>query len=79
MFEEVANQNGEIYDVNILTIVFAKRFGGYKRPELLLNNMDRFQQLVTNVNRPVQIIWAGKPYPMDYTAIALFDKIMNEC
>jgi len=79
LFEEVADQNGEIYDENILTIVFAKRFGGYKRPELLLNNMDRFQQLVTNVNRPVQIIWAGKPYPMDYTAIALFDKIMNVC
>jgi len=77
LFEEVADQNGEIYDENILTIVFAKRFGGYKRPELLLNNMDRFQQLITNVNRPVQIIWAGKPYPMDYTAIALFDKIMR--
>ena len=79
MFEEVADQDGEIYDENILTIVFAKRFGGYKRPELLLTNMDRFQQLVTNVNRPVQIIWAGKPYPMDYTAIALFDKIVNLC
>jgi len=79
LFEEVADQNGEIYDENILTIVFAKRFGGYKRPELLLNNMERFQQLVTNTETPVQIIWAGKPYPMDYTAIALFDKIMNLC
>ncbi|MFZ1371052.1 MAG: alpha-glucan family phosphorylase [Ferruginibacter sp.] len=79
LFEEIADQNGEIYDKNILTIVFAKRFGGYKRPELLLNNMDRFQQLVTNTNRPVQIIWAGKPYPMDYAAIALFDKIVNTC
>ena len=47
LFEEVADQDGEIYDENILTIVFAKRFGGYKRPELLLDNMDRFQQLVT--------------------------------
>ncbi len=79
LFEEVADQDGEIYDENILTIVFAKRFSGYKRPELLLTNMDRFQQLVTNVNRPLQIIWAGKPYPMDYTAIALFDKIVNLC
>jgi len=79
LFEEVADQDGEIYDTNIFTIVFAKRFGGYKRPELLLTNMDRFQRLVTNVNRPVQIIWAGKPYPMDYTAVALFDKIVNLC
>lgn len=79
LFEEVADQNGEMYDENILTIVFAKRFGGYKRPELLIHNMERFQQLVTNTERPVQIIWAGKPYPMDFTAIAMFDKIVNLC
>lgn len=79
LFEEVADQNGEMYDEKILTIVFAKRFGGYKRPELLLNNMERFQQFVTNAERPVQIIWAGKPYPMDYASIAVFDKIVNLC
>lgn len=79
LFEEVANQNGEIFDEQTLTIVFAKRFGGYKRPELLLHNMNRFQQLLNNINRPIQIIWAGKPYPMDYPAIALFDRIVNIC
>ena len=79
LFEEVADQSGEIYDENIMTIVFAKRFGGYKRPELLLNNLDRFQRLVTNSEKPIQVIWAGKPYPMDYTAIASFDKIVNIC
>lgn len=79
LFEEVADQNGEIYDENTLTIVFAKRFGGYKRPELLLNNIDRFRQIVTNPDRPVQIIWAGKPYPVDYSAIALFDSITHIC
>lgn len=79
LFEEVADQNGEILDEDILTIVFAKRFGGYKRPELILNNMDRFHRLVTNPKYPVQIIWAGKPYPMDYPAISLFDRIVNIC
>ncbi|HEX5027001.1 MAG TPA: alpha-glucan family phosphorylase, partial [Agriterribacter sp.] len=79
LFEEVADQNGEIYDDKILTIVFAKRFGGYKRPELLLHNMDRFQRIVTNTERPVQVIWAGKPHPTDYTAIASFDRIVNIC
>jgi starch phosphorylase len=79
LFEEVADQNGEILDENIFTIVFAKRFGGYKRPELLLDNMDRFHRLITNPGYPVQIIWAGKPYPMDYPAIALFDRIVNIC
>ena len=79
LFEEVADQNGEIFNENVLTIVFAKRFGGYKRPELLLGDMNRFERLVSNINRPVQIIWAGKPYPMDYTAIALFDRIVDIC
>jgi starch phosphorylase len=39
--------------------------------------MDRFHALVTNKNRPVQIIWAGKPYPMDYVGIGTFDKIIE--
>jgi starch phosphorylase len=79
LFDEVADQSGEIYDEHICTIVFAKRFAGYKRADLLLYNMDRFHHLVTNKERPVQLIWAGKPYPMDYSAIGIFDKIVHIC
>lgn len=79
LFEEVAEQAGEIYDAKVLTIVFARRLAGYKRVELLLNNMERFRQLVSNKERPVQIIWAGKPYPMDYISVASFDKMVNIC
>ena len=79
LFEIVADQNGELYNSDVLTIVFAKRFADYKRPDLLLRNMDRFDNIVTNKNRPVQIIWAGKPYPMDLTAIGTFDRIVNVC
>jgi starch phosphorylase len=79
LFEVVADQCGEIYDVKICTIVFAKRFAGYKRADLLIRDMERFHRLVTNKERPVQIIWAGKPYPMDYVAIGVFDKIVDIC
>ena len=79
LFETVADQCGEIYDPKIFTLVFAKRFAGYKRPDLLFRNMDRFKRLVTNKERPIQIIWAGKPYPMDYAAIGVFDKIVDVC
>jgi starch phosphorylase len=79
LFEDVADQNGEILNENVLTIVFAKRFTDYKRAELLLHNMERFHKLVSNKDRPIQIIWAGKPYPMDYTSIGVFDKIVNIC
>ncbi|MGZ8536922.1 MAG: alpha-glucan family phosphorylase [Flavisolibacter sp.] len=79
LFETVADQNGEIFDRNILTIVFAKRFAGYKRAELLLQNMDRFEKLINNKDRPLQIIWAGKPYPMDYPATGSFNRMINIC
>jgi starch phosphorylase len=79
LFEIVADQNGEIFNKDILTIVFAKRFTGYKRAELLFKDMDRFNQIVNNKDRPVQFIWAGKPYPMDYTAIGSFNRIVETC
>src|SRR4029078_4753235 len=44
LFEEVADQNGEIYNENILTLVFAKRFTDYKRADLLLHNIERFHK-----------------------------------
>ncbi len=79
LFEEVADQCGEIYDEKICTLVFAKRFAGYKRPDIFFHDMDRFHRLVTNARYPIQIIWAGKPYPMDYAAIGVFDKIVDIC
>jgi starch phosphorylase len=77
LFETVADQCGELYDEKICTIVFAKRFAGYKRALLFFQDMDRFHRLVTGKERPVQLIWAGKPFPMDYTGISAFDNIVN--
>jgi starch phosphorylase len=79
LFEEVADQCGIIFNPEVLTIVFAKRFAGYKRAELLLHDMEFFHRLLTNSEMPIQMIWAGKPYPMDYEAISSFDKIVNLC
>ncbi len=49
----------------------------YKRPDLITAEFDRFRKLVTDKHRPIQIIWAGKPYPMDYGAISTFDSLVN--
>ncbi|MCU0353606.1 MAG: alpha-glucan family phosphorylase [Cytophagales bacterium] len=75
LFEEVADQTGETYDPDILTIVWARRFAGYKRAELLLHDTERFLRLLANRERPVQIIWAGKPYPSDYSGISIFNRM----
>ncbi len=77
LFDEVADQTGQLFDKDILTIVWARRFAEYKRPALITDDLERFQKLITNDDMPVQIIWAGKPYPMDYNAISTFNSLVH--
>lgn len=77
LFHEVANQTGKIFSEDVLTVVWARRFAGYKRADLLLHDMERIEQLLSNSDQPVQIIWAGKPYPKDGTAITIFNKLID--
>jgi glycogen phosphorylase len=76
-FEIVADQTGKIFDPNVLTIVWARRFAGYKRADLLTYDMARFEKMLSNTKYPVQIIWAGKPYPVDYPAITQFNQLVH--
>src|SRR4051812_32989844 len=73
----VADQTGKLFKPDVLTIVWARRFAGYKRADLLTQDMDRFNRLLNNKDYPVQIIWAGKPYPVDYPAITQFNNLVQ--
>lgn len=75
LFNVIADQTGKLLDENILTVVWARRFAGYKRANLLLLDFNRFMKLVENSQYPIQIIWAGKPYPEDFEAINIFNEI----
>ena len=77
-FKIVADQCGKLFDSNVFTIVWARRFAGYKRADLLLQDKDRFRKLLENKRYPVQIIFAGKPYPVDYAAISTFNNLVEE-
>ncbi|GAB2690828.1 hypothetical protein GCM10011495_10640 [Hymenobacter frigidus] len=77
LFKIVADQTGNIFDPEVLTVVWARRFAGYKRADLILHHFDRFVQLANDIQRPIQMIWAGKPYPKDYGAVALFNEIIK--
>ncbi len=76
-FEIVADQTGKIFDPNVFTMVWARRFAGYKRAELITRDIERFNRLTSNAKYPVQIIWGGKPYPMDYPAINDFNHLVH--
>lgn len=78
LFEIVADQTGKIFDENVITIVWARRFAAYKRAELIMRNFENFLKLVNNKKYPVQIIWAGKPYPKDKHAIGIFNDIFEK-
>ena len=58
---------GTLLDPNALTIGFARRFTGYKRPELIFHNPERLQALLNASRRPLQIVFAGKAHPADET------------
>jgi starch phosphorylase len=77
LFKTVADQCGKLFNENTLTIVWARRFAGYKRADIMMYDWERFLNLVNNTARPVQIIWAGKPYPEDYGAVDLFNQIIS--
>jgi glycogen phosphorylase len=54
-----------VLDPNVLTLGFARRFTEYKRPNLLLRDRDRLDNLLRNSMYPVQIVVAGKAHPAD--------------
>jgi len=76
-FEIVADQTGKLFNPDVFTIVWARRFAGYKRASLITSNEERFEKLLNNINYPVQIIWAGKPYPVDHPAISEFNQLVH--
>ena len=62
---ETVEQARHLFDPHVLTLGFARRFATYKRPNLLLHDPDRLARLLSNPERPVQLILAGKAHPAD--------------
>ena len=68
---EEVEDGKHIFDANALTLGFARRFAPYKRPNLLLHDPERLLRILTDPQRPVQLIIAGKAHPADYQGQAL--------
>jgi len=71
---ETVEEAKHLFDPNALTLGFARRFATYKRPNLLLNDPERLLRLLSNPQRPVQLILAGKAHPADAAGQALIQK-----
>lgn len=62
---EDVERSKHLFDGNILTLGFARRFATYKRPNLLLHDPERLLRILSNPERPIQLIIAGKAHPAD--------------
>lgn len=61
----------QVFNPDVLTLGFARRFVPYKRATLLLHDPERFIQILTNREQPVQLVMAGKAPPYDESGKAL--------
>jgi len=68
---------GALLDPRVLTIGFARRFTSYKRPDLILRDLERVKRLLTDERRPVQLIFAGKAHPADLDGKRLIQKVVQ--
>ncbi len=64
-------------DPNRITLGFARRFAEYKRPNLLLDDPERFSRILRNPERPMQIVFAGKAHPDDQGGKAMVQRMVQ--
>ena len=67
----------EVLNPDALTIGFARRFATYKRSTLIFRDLGRLRKLLTDPERPVQFIFAGKAHPHDNEGKELIRTIVN--
>ena len=66
---------GTLLNPAALTIGFARRFTGYKRPELIFRDLDRLANLLNSARFPVQLVFAGKAHPADDQGKRLLQRV----
>lgn len=77
MLHEVAARTGVQLDLNTLTVVWARRFASYKRPDLLFTDLEKLKNLLYHSERPLQIIIAGKSHPADIGSKQILEHISD--
>jgi len=67
----------EVLNPEALTIGFARRFATYKRGNLLLRDTDRLIKLLSDTEKPIQFIFAGKAHPKDTAGKEIIRQIVH--
>lgn len=75
LFEYVKQETGKDMDPDVLTVVWARRFTGYKRPDLLFRDHSRIEKMVKEGR--AQFLFAGKFHPSDTVGRECFNLILE--
>lgn len=76
LLDEINQRTGVKLDPLRFTIGYARRFTEYKRPDLILQDIDRLRKVAENVG-DIQIIFSGKAHVHDYRGKDLIKKIIQ--
>lgn len=63
---------------NALTVAWSRRLASYKRPDLIISDIERLKRIINNSDRPMQILISGKAHPRDTLAVDLLQRINQE-
>lgn len=76
LFEYITEQTGDVLNPDALTVIWSRRMASYKRPDLLVSDLDRLAQLVHHADRPVQFVVAGRANPADAVGVELMNRVI---
>ncbi len=66
-----------LFNPNVLTVGFARRFSAYKRGNLIMSDPERARAILSNPERPVQFIFAGKAHPADEESKRIMQQLIE--
>jgi starch phosphorylase len=75
LFDYIKKTTGKDFDPDVLTVVWARRFTEYKRPALILQDLERIKKLFGE--KKIQLIYAGKFHPNDTTGRNIFNEVLE--
>ncbi|MBO0810629.1 MAG: alpha-glucan family phosphorylase [Microlunatus sp.] len=67
----------DVLDPDVVTFGFARRVPSYKRLTLMLRDPGRLKRLLTDPERPIQIVIAGKSHPDDEGGKRLIQQLVQ--
>ena len=76
LFELIHEQTGDTLDPDVMTLVWSRRMASYKRPDLLVSDINRLTQLVHHTEHPVQFVVAGRANPADTVGVELMNRVI---